>query len=215
MKFNIFWSIVWYTSSLRYLAEDPVQTYQRYAKCVCINFFGRLRKMFGCFPIGFPVHFCSNFSRNLAFTWLTGLSFGAYIACSTDPSLLSQMHSISIGTVSIIGLAIVLLLPLLLTALAVFISKIQLLIPIAFAKAFFFAYLSAAILYSGRLGNWIIWLLLLFSDICAMPILLWLWMQLPQVKRPSWILTGSTIAIICIGFLDLQFISPFLANILS
>lgn len=157
----------------------------------------------------------SKFALHLASAWLTGFLFGAFIACSSDPSLFLMMRSASNSAVSIVGLLGAMLLPLLLTALAVYISKISFLIPIAFSKAFLFAFLSVAAFGCRSAGGWLYWLLLMFGDICSAPVYLKLWMQIPETRQRGTLFLSSLIAVLIIGFLDFQYISPFLATILT
>ena len=167
------------------------------------------------FRTAFLSSFRSKFALHLASAWLIGLLFGAFFACSSDPSLFLMMRSAHKSAVSIVGLLGVMLLPLLLTALAVYISKIYFLIPIVFGKAFLFAYISVAALGCRNTGGWLYWLLLLFGDICSAPIYLKLWMQIPTTQRKGPLFLSSVAGVLIIGFLDFQYISPFLATILT
>ena len=167
------------------------------------------------FHTAFLSSFRSKFALHLASAWLSGLLFGAFIACSSEPSLFLMMRSTPHCTVSIVGLLGVMLLPLLLTALAVYISKICFLIPIALWKAFLFAYISVAAFSCRSTGGWLYWLLLLFGDICSAPIYLKLWMQIPTTQRKGPLFLSSVAGVLIIGFLDFQYISPFLAAILT
>ena len=167
------------------------------------------------FRTDFLSSFRSKFALHLASAWLIGLLFGAFFACSSDPSLFLMMRSAHKSAVSIVGLLGVMLLPLLLTALAVYISKLHFLIPIASGKAFLFAYISVAALGCRNTGGWLYWLLLLFGDICSAPIYLKLWMQIPTTQRKGPLFLSSVAGVLIIGFLDFQYISPFLATILT
>ena len=167
------------------------------------------------FRTDFLSSFRSKFALHLASAWLIGLLFGAFFACSSDPSLFLMMRSAHKSAVSIVGLLGVMLLPLLLTALAVYISKIYFLIPIVFGKAFLFAYISVAAFCCRNTGGWLYWLLLLFGDICSAPIYLRLWMQIPTAPRKGLMFFSSSVAVLIIGFLDFQYISPLLATILT
>lgn len=167
------------------------------------------------FRTDFLASFRNKFALHLALAWLTGLLFGAYVACSSDSSLFLLMRSAPQCSVSISSLLSAMLLPLLLTALAVYISKIQYLIPIAFGKAFLFAYISVAAFGCRSTGGWLYWLLLLFGDIFSAPVLLRLWMQIPVAKHKGALFLSSCATVLTIGFLDFQYISPFLARILT
>ena len=167
------------------------------------------------FRTAFLSSFRSKFALHLASAWLTGLLFGAFFACSSDPSLFLVMRSAHKSAVSIVGLLSSMLLPLLLTALAVYISKIYFLIPIAFSKACLYAYISVAAFGCRSTGGWLYWLLLLFGDICSAPVYLRLWMQIPTTLSKGPLFLSSLAGVLIIGFLDFQYISPFLAAILT
>ena len=167
------------------------------------------------FRSDFLASFRSKFVLHLASAWLTGLLSGAYIACSSNPSVFLLMRSAPRSAVSIVGLLAVMLLPLLLTALAVYISRIFFLIPVAFVKAFLFSYLSVAVYCSRSTGGWLLWFLFLFSDIFSAPVFLRLWMRISGAERKGTLFLGSAVAVLMIGFLDFQYISPFLAKILT
>ena len=167
------------------------------------------------FRTAFLSSFRSKFALHLASAWLTGLLFGAFFACSSDPSLFLMMRSAHKSAVSIVGLMGIMLLPLLLTALAVYISKIYFLIPIAFSKACLYAYISVVAFSCRSTGGWLYWLLLLFGDVCSAPIYLKLWMQIPTTQRKGPLFLSSVAGVLIIGFLDFQYISPFLATILT
>ena len=167
------------------------------------------------FRTAFLSSFRSKFALHLASAWLTGLLFGAFFACSSDPSLFLVMRSAHKSAVSIVGLLSSMLLPLLLTALAVYISMIYFLIPIAFSKACLYAYISVVAFSCRSTGGWLYWLLLLFGDVCSAPIYLKLWMQIPTTQRKGPLFLSSVAGVLIIGFLDFQYISPFLATILT
>lgn len=153
----------------------------------------------------------------LAFALLTGFTLGAYTATLAEPSSFSLMRTASESCVSIVCLLPALLLPFLFSAFAVYISQYWLLIPIAFTKAFFFSYLSAASLLLFRGSGWLVQLLLMFTDCLSMPVLCWFWLRTCTVSRESVLRSFVSAALVVIGIicLDYQFISPFLVELLS
>ena len=78
--------------------------------------------------------------------------------------------------VSIVGLVVVLL-PFLFSAFAVYLSKTWLFLPFCFLKAFQFAYVAGSVSMAFGSAGWLIRLLLLFSDGCTIPVLLWIWLR--------------------------------------
>lgn len=191
------------------------QAHLRYFKFVCFDDCRR----FGCMVSFFRPHFlvCERrqLTWSLAFFWCVGLLAGAAVAASTDISRFNTMRTAVFSCVSISGLVVCLLLPLLFSALAVYISQIRLLVPIAFCKAFLFSFLSTAMWRLYPTSGWMLRQLLLFSDCLAAPVLLWLWIRLSLAPNRF---AGRNIMAACvlmavIGCLDLHFISPFLADL--
>lgn len=153
----------------------------------------------------------------LAFAWCAGLLLGAFTAGFADDSFFSTMRAALDCRVSISGLMAVTLLPLLFSAFAVFISCNWLLIPIAFLKAFSFSYMGAGLMAAFGDSGWLLMLLWMFSDCFVVPLLLWLWISACSATRETALRRTAALlpALIGIGYLDLQFVSPFLVNLLS
>ena len=109
----------------------------------------------------------------------------------------------------------VLLLPLLLSALAVYVKRPVFLFPLAFWKAFFFSYVFSG--FMGVLGSagWLVCSLGLFSGVCSLLVLCWYWLQhLDGMGFRLGSFLPAVAVTVAIGLTDLQMISPFLANIL-
>ena len=192
------------------------QAHLPYFKNVCFDDCRRFGCMVSFFRPIFTGHSRRHFTLYLAFFWCVGLASGAAVAVSTDPSRFSMMRAAVDSCVSITSLAGSLLLPLFFSALAVYISQIWLLVPIAFWKAFVFSYLNTALVFVHPSSGWLLRHLLLFSDCFAVPVLLWLWIRLsgPDSRTPFRIFSGALGALVLIGCLDFRFISPFLSNLL-
>ena len=153
----------------------------------------------------------------LAFFWCFGLVTGAAFAASAHISSFPLMRTALMSCVSISGAVAVLLLPLLFSAFAVYISKIRLLIPIAFLKAFFFSYLGTAVMRSFPSSGWMLRFLLLFSDCLAAPLLILLWLRLSRSSPRTCAVSipAAAIALSLIGCLDFYIVSPFLVSLTS
>lgn len=153
----------------------------------------------------------------LAFAWILGLITGSFFSVSASNSFLSAMLSAASGRLSISGLLSAMLLPLLFSAFAVYISKEWLLIPIAFLKAFSFAYLGVGVMMAYGQAGWLIRCLLMFTDSLIMPLLWWFWLNALTLPRGQMLgisaLAGGVL--VFIGSFDYFVISPFLANLIS
>lgn len=152
----------------------------------------------------------------LAFCWILGLFSGAILAQHADEIQFSLMRRAAFCPVSIVGLFAVLL-PFLITAFAVCVSNYWLFLPIAFSKAFLFSY--NACIVSAAFGNagWLVRYLLLFTDACTIPILLWLWIRGICGYRSRFVRIVGLCAIlsVAVGFIDFCIVSPFLAMLVS
>ncbi len=153
----------------------------------------------------------------LAFCWLAGLICGIFIYLSSANSLTSMMRSVLYAPVSIVGLLCVTVLPFLLSAFAVFFFRPVWLLPICFAKAFLFAFISMGIVQDFGSAGWLIRCLLLFSDCIGVPILYWFWMRcLSDDRRLSgWELTWIFSLVLLVGSVNKSIISPVLAHLIE
>lgn len=152
----------------------------------------------------------------LACVLLLGVFCGSIFSGLAEPVLFQLMRTAAESRVSIVCLLPVILLPVVLSAFAVYIGLYWLLIPIAFAKAFCFGYLCSGILilypYSGPLFA----VLFLFTDVLSLPVLCWFWLRCTRGREPGLqAVAPSVILIVGIGIINDQLISPFLASLLS
>lgn len=168
------------------------------------------------FPVGNSANERKRFVVILAFTWIFGLVFGLLTVVSAGPSFFALMRSAPECPVSIVGITVSWFLPFLITAIAVFISRLWLLIPVAFLKAFLQMYVSAGVALTFGSGGWLISVLFLFTDYISCTVLIWIWIRL--------VLEGRMMMLhrVCAGFVflvssyfDYRFVSPFLTNLLS
>ncbi len=149
----------------------------------------------------------------LASAWLLGLVSGSFFSVSAGNSFLLTMRAAASSHVSIFGLLASILLPLLFSAFAVYISQPWLLVPIAFGKAFFFSYLALAVLSAFGSAGWLIRWLLMFSDSLSLPVLWWYWLRAVSGRRKFADTAAAFLAALVIGSVDFYMISPVLANL--
>lgn len=152
----------------------------------------------------------------LACTWILGLMAGSACSVHSGTLLTSLMRTAASSRVSIVGLMSAVLLPLLFSAAAVYISNIWLLIPIAFSKAFLFAYFAAGLTLSFGSAGWLIRFLFMFSDCMILPLLWWYWICFIDGRnRLFYRDTAVALAVaVMIGCFDYCTVSPFLASLL-
>ena len=129
----------------------------------------------------------------------------------------SWMRMVCENHVSIVGLLPVLLLPFLLSAMAVFLSQTWLLYVIGFFKAFSFGFCCALTQFAFGDSGWLIRLLLFFSDSWSLPLLCWFCLrhldgQLRTVKIDLAACLGLTIFF---ALMDSWMVAPFLASLIN
>lgn len=159
---------------------------------------------------------CKSKCSLLAFAWISGLLLGAYFSLSADTILSSTMLAAPFGSLSISGLLTVLLLPLFLSALAVYFSQPILLISVVFLKAFLYTYTGIGLLLTYHSAGWILRFLLMFSDTLMLPILWLIWLRAAPWDRRALYRYGvvCTIFAFLIGCIDYAYVVPFLAHLI-
>lgn len=151
----------------------------------------------------------------LAFLWTAGLLIGLFIPFRF-PMYVSLMRQAYACPVSIVGLIIILILPLLIAGLACSARSVIIYLFIslkAFAQG---AAISGSVIIYGS-GAWLVHILFLFSDLFFNVVFLWFVFGDP-VKQRSILHKEYIIALLCVivmGFWDYQFISPFLVSVLT
>ena len=153
----------------------------------------------------------------LAFCWIAGLVCGIWVCLSAGSSFSSWMRSTVYGSVSIVSLHFVTILPFLLSAFAFFISSPALLLAICFCKAFFLSFISLGVYQAFGSAGWLIRHLLLFSDCMSAPLLYWYWRH-HLLSNDSFCVWKSACVLalsILIGSINYCIISPFLASLID
>lgn len=152
----------------------------------------------------------------LAFCWCGGIAAGLLLARYADEFQFSLMRRAAVCPVSIVGLLSVLL-PFLFTAFAVFVSNWWLIPCLAFCKGLLFGYHACIVTAAFGSAGWLVRYLLLFTDTWAVLILIWCWMQVCRsVRSRSLSRVGFCMAAaLVLGMVDICFVSPFLAMLIS
>ena len=150
----------------------------------------------------------------LPVVWCLGLFLGIAFSCCSD-TFSSLMRVALWSDVSIVGLATVILLPYLLTAVAVFISQPILILSVAFCKAFLFAACGSAIALAFGYSGWLIRMLLQFSDCTGIPVLYLLWNRCLNRDRMQLIgaFTAALALLFVLGSIDHWVIAPFVSMV--
>lgn len=164
-----------------------------------------------------PAMRCKGRKAILALAWFLGLISGILFSVMASDSVFPTMRAAATGCVSISGLLSAILLPLLFSAFAVYISQPLLLIPIAFGKAFVFSFVGMSVMAAYGSAGWLVRFLLMFSDCMMLPFLWWYWLRYLSGSRASAFCSTALLVslAVIIGSFDYRVISPFLADILS
>lgn len=153
----------------------------------------------------------------LAFIWCSGIIFGVGSYLYAGDSFASLMRMAAGRNVSIVNLLISSMLPFLFSAFAVYLHCPQLLAVLCFLKAWLFGFVSCGVLTSFGSAGWLVWLMMMFSDIFCLIPLWWYWIsQFRSANRVHGTqLAGCLAAVLLIVSLDYSFISPLLVNLIE
>ena len=153
----------------------------------------------------------------LAFFILLGYVFGFYSVTYSGPVISSMMHAAPGCSMSIVGLLAVVLLPFLLAAVAVLLSKPYWLLPICFLEAFSHAICLYGICVAFSYAGWLVSCLLLLSKTASLAILFafgFRYLQL-RIASPIRTLVVSSAFALCIGIADYGIIAPFMVKLIN
>jgi len=152
----------------------------------------------------------------LALIWFAGFGAGLMIYRSAQTVLVSVMLGASHSTLSIVGLLLMILLPILITVIAVHDSKPALLYVLCFLKAVLYSVAVLSVYGTYGSSGWLVQFLLMFTENCTMACLWLLWIhsiltRFRVSQRIVWICSGAALSA---GLLDLFVISPFAVSVM-
>lgn len=157
--------------------------------------------------------YCRSSGLMLSVCWAAGTVCGIFFFLYAGTPLVSLMRRTLVGSVSIVSLFGIGLIPFLFTAYAVFVSKLQLVYGICFLKAFLFSFVSIGISVAFASAGWLARSLLLFSGGIWCSLLFFLWSRLLSGQRVCW---AAVLFIgLLIGGIMGYIISPFLAGLIE
>lgn len=154
---------------------------------------------------------------SLAVFWITGLGFGFYLSLNVSVSNLRAMYNVALYPLSFLRLFLVLIFPLLLSALLIQSSVFWLLPVVAFLKAMSFSCCSCGIMIAFASAGWLVRSLFFFSQSVSILLLIWFWIRHSggQLKnfRSDLLISACLIFLICC--IDYFAVSPFLEALLN
>ena len=98
--------------------------------------------------------------------WLLGLCAGSYLGLFFEPYSISMMRSAAVQPVSIVGLCLSALFPLVFTYFSVYLHKPIIIFSVCLFKAVAFGFSGAVIVKCFGNSGWLMQALLLFSEYC-------------------------------------------------
>lgn len=187
-----------------------------YCKSVWFSDLGRFHMRIKSQKLKLPCFLRKTTLAILAFFWTLGLMLGILCSGVAGDTLTPLMRTAVSRCVSFSGLLTAVLLPFLLSMLALYLHKPWLFVPIAFLKAFLFSYTGFGVMVAFDSAGWLVRLLLMFSDCCTMPILFWFWAaQINGCRKCLLSIATPILLAAAIGSFDFYVVSPFLATLIS
>ena len=149
--------------------------------------------------------------------WLVGLSLGLVADRFYGDCFESLVFSAGCKPVRFADACLVAILPLLLSAFAVFFNKSWLLLPLSLIKAVSFSFCSEGLNMIFDSSGWLIRSMLLFSDIFLMPLLCWFMFRLIKGGTDNWHkeLGICLITALFVGLLNYCVVSSFLVTLMQ
>ena len=145
---------------------------------------------------------------------LVSLIAGTLLAVRADSSAFSLMRQAVISPVSIVCHLALQLLPFLIAAYAVSISRSWLLYTVFSCKLFSFAYTGTLVWIAFGSAGWLVRFLILFSDIILVPVFCWFCtkrLMKSDGAKDLWLCMGLTVITV---LMNLFIFSPFLVKII-
>ena len=150
----------------------------------------------------------------LASAMCLGCAAGIWLSFGAEEGFADARHVLSAPAEGAAPVVISLL-PLLLSAAAVYVRQPVFLLPLAFWKVLFFSYVFSGFMSVWIGGDWLVCSLGMFSAICSLPVLCWYWLR--HIGGQEFCLgtfCPALAVVTALSLMDLYVISPFLAKIL-
>lgn len=147
--------------------------------------------------------------------WCLGISAGCYCALHSSAALTSMMHRQEIIPMSIVGRYVLLGLPFVIMAFTIHFDLRFFYVPVVLLKSFIYSYSSCAIISMYGSSGWLCHILLLFFDLCTIPVLIFLCLRAIQKKLTQKELIICSIYVLIIAYIDHLAILPLTVELLN
>ena len=153
----------------------------------------------------------------LSALWSLGLLLGLYFASSNGDEFSRYILGTALKRQTFAGAMTVVLVPVIITALAIHFSKPAFIFGYSVLKAFSFSGTLCGVMFAFGQSGWLIRLFLLFTDSICVLLMLWLWnrffyLDTRVIRRNFW---SCAIALLVIGFVDYFAVSPYFTSLLN
>ena len=164
-----------------------------------------------------PVTQCKGSVILLAFLWTVGLVCGLYFISSSGEWVAELFSCVCGSRQSLLGLLAIICIPLIVSAISIYLPVPVLIYIYSVIKAFSFGCCLCGVAITFRQSSWLVRLLLLFSDTGLVVLMLWLWCRILYKNRFSVRkdLVCCIVAFAVIGIIDYFFVSPYLAMLMN
>ena len=151
----------------------------------------------------------------LSLLWIAGLISGSVVCLLGEQVIVPDSFPALFGDLNFGGLFSVRMLPFLLTALSILLSRVWLLIPVIFSKAFLFSFVAISFMKSFGVSGGIITAFCLFSDFLTLPFLLFFWQRSICCENFSFFRTGCLLAsvVFVVCFFDFHYLVPYVVQL--
>lgn len=151
-----------------------------------------------------------------AVLWCLGIFAGSYLVLHSDASFISLMRRPSIQSVSIVGRYFLLILPFIISVIAMHLHLRFVFFLMAFSKAFLFSYSCCFLIAIFGSAGWLFQFLILFFDLITIPFLILFWTRnvTTDAHRMHRDLTLYLIFLLIILCVDYFAILPFATKLL-
>ena len=162
----------------------------------------------------FHVH-TNRLAKVITMCWFAGLVLGAILAFSYRSVFSSLMCCAVVQPVSIVNLLVSTIFPFALFAFAICNRKQWIICSICFYKSFSHFFCAIAIYLQFHTVGWLIYLLILFPDVCMLLLMFFLSFKYvqEQMKSTGSLLYGSAMVLLAVNGIVYSWISPILLDI--
>lgn len=151
----------------------------------------------------------------LALCAVLGAGFGVFFAASAGDSYMLLMRMAASRPVSIVGSAVAVFVPFLVSVFFIMHSKPWLVYWICGARLFLFSAAGWAIARSFGTAGWLVRLMLQFPDLCLIPVLIWFSVLRLTGRGSRRAAIQSILFAAAVGMINYCMISPFWANLID